>query len=170
MYGSEKREEVGHPQTKAEIPPEHDPPLCPSESHHKAQTPKYDRRTPSKNPPIPPKKIPGARRCYNCNEVGHLARDCKQKSSESTGRTPRAHSVTKQVTTRSVGEDLTRYLYSDSDEEAAVNVVRVNDQGSQPRCAKVQIEGVPMYGIIDSGPTSPSAVEHSSRRWLQWPD
>ena len=156
------------------------PPLCPSESHHKAQTPKYDRRTPSKNPPIPPKKIPGARRCYNCDEVGHLARDCKQKSSESTGRTPRAHFVTKQVTTRSVGEDLTRYLYSDSDEEAAVNVVRVNDQGSQPRCAKVQIEGVPMYGIVDSGADitiiggtlfkKVAAVARLRKRDLQKPD
>ncbi len=40
---------------------------------------------------------------------------------------------------------------SESDSESEVRQVRVEDQGSQPRCAKVEIQGVPAFGIIDSG-------------------
>ena len=27
----------------------------------------------------------------------------------------------------------------------------MNDKGSQPHCAKVEVQGVPMFGIVDSG-------------------
>ena len=46
------------------------------------------------------------------------------------------------------------FLYSDSDsEEGSSNVkqIRVEDQGSQSRCARIRIAGVPVYGIVDSG-------------------
>ena len=44
------------------------------------------------------------------------------------------------------------YLHSDLDEEKqTVKTVRVNDTGSTPpQCAKVLVQGVPAYGIIDS--------------------
>ena len=43
------------------------------------------------------------------------------------------------------------YLYSDSDEEEqAVKTVRVNDTGSILQCAKVLVQGVPAYGIVNS--------------------
>ena len=43
-------------------------------------------------------------------------------------------------------------LFSSSEEEEAdVRVVHVKDQGSFPQCAKVQIQGVPVYGVLDSG-------------------
>ena len=39
---------------------------------------------------------------------------------------------------------------SDSDDDGEVRVVRVND-GSRPRCVRLQIQGVPVVGILDSG-------------------
>ena len=44
------------------------------------------------------------------------------------------------------------FLYSSDDEqEAGVSVVEVRDHGSQPKCARVEIQGVPVFGVIDSG-------------------
>ena len=45
------------------------------------------------------------------------------------------------------------FLHSSSDEDdpVNVNVVRVTDQRSVPRCVGVQVQGVPAYGLIDSG-------------------
>ncbi len=44
------------------------------------------------------------------------------------------------------------FLYSsDSDEISDVCLVRVHDKGSKPQCVGIQIQGVPMFGIIDSG-------------------
>ena len=51
-----------------------------------------------------------------------------------------------QPSQKEVPED---YLLSDSDGE--VRMVTVTDQGSHPKCAHVLIQGVPTYGIIDSG-------------------
>jgi hypothetical protein len=43
-------------------------------------------------------------------------------------------------------------LFSSSEDETAdVLLVRVADRGSHPHCANVLIQGVPAYGIIDSG-------------------
>ena len=43
------------------------------------------------------------------------------------------------------------FLYS-SDEEPddTVRTVRVQDKGSKPQCTKVEVQGVPAYGILDS--------------------
>ena len=49
-------------------------------------------------------------------------------------------------------EDPLDSLYStDSDEEQEVHLVRVDDKGSSPQCARVLIQGVPVDGIVDSG-------------------
>ena len=32
-----------------------------------------------------------------------------------------------------------------------MKAVRVSDRGSQPQCVKVQVQGVPAYGVLDSG-------------------
>ncbi len=103
------------------------------------------------------------KRCHTCNQPGHLARDCRARRSESRGQQPGDKSGTPSTrTVRSSEEaeqpfedslnDPLHFLYSsDSGEEDTVRQVRVTDQGSKPRCVKVQIAGVPMYGIIDSG-------------------
>jgi len=44
------------------------------------------------------------------------------------------------------------FLYSsDSEEESKVRIVRVTDRGSISQCARLQVQGVPVFGIIDSG-------------------
>jgi len=42
------------------------------------------------------------------------------------------------------------FLLSSGD-EAEVRIVRVNDKGSIPQCVRVLVQGVPAYGLIDSG-------------------
>ena len=32
-----------------------------------------------------------------------------------------------------------------------MRMVRVADKGSKPQCAKVEVQGVPAYGVLDSG-------------------
>ena len=99
-------------------------------------------------------------RCHNCRKIGHMKKDCPYKT-ESTGNKQHANknppsTSAKQVTADGAGQDVASdnpldYLYSDSDEEKqAVKTVRVNDTGSIPQCAKVLVEGVPAYGIVDS--------------------
>ena len=42
-------------------------------------------------------------------------------------------------------------IYSDSDDSDEVRQVRVYDKGSKPHCANVNIQGVLMSGVVDSG-------------------
>ena len=97
--------------------------------------------------------------------MGHFARDCRAKWTESGGRIPgkpanTRPTNTKQVTThpdtraQEIEEtNLLDLLYSSSDDEGDANVrqIRISDQGSHPQCARVLIQGVPVYGIVDSG-------------------
>ena len=48
--------------------------------------------------------------------------------------------------------DVLKLLYSSVVEnEGSVDMVHVQDEGSCPKCARVDVNGVPMYGVIDSG-------------------
>ena len=38
-----------------------------------------------------------------------------------------------------------------SDDREQVLQIRGDDKGSLPHCIKVEVQGVPMYGIVDSG-------------------
>ena len=93
------------------------------------------------------------RRCYTCGRTGHLARDCTQTKKESTGKleTTGWKSVpgarTNMVTTEMDPWDL---LYS-SDSEGGVHQVRVEDEGSCPHKAAVDVQGVTALGVVDSG-------------------
>ena len=98
------------------------------------------------------------RKCYTCGKTGHISRDCKSKATESRGKCQSAGKgyTARQVSTKPTPMDPDRednpmdYLHSDS-EEGEVRRITVKDQGSQTKCAKVTVQGIPMYGIIDSG-------------------
>ena len=82
-----------------------------------------------------------------------MARDCLKRSDPKGRKSEGASS--KQITA-SQAEDLDadqssilQLLFSDSDEDSGnVDMVQVSDK---PRCAQVDIHGVPAYGVIDSG-------------------
>ena len=96
---------------------------------------------------------PRSRTCYACHQSGHQAKHHPNKPTEATS--PGNKSKLKRVGANDLSDDPYHYLLSDSDPEqfegTKVDQVSVTDRGSHPRCAKVQIEGVPMYGIMVSG-------------------
>ena len=121
-----------------------------------------DRTTQRRMPPRQQMSTPSeTRQCYVCNKPGHLARDCKMSKTESKGR-PAPNRLrpasTKQVQAKgdaAVSQERVNpmeFLYSsDSEEESKVRIVRVTDGGSISQCARLQVQGVPVFGIIDSG-------------------
>ena len=48
-------------------------------------------------------------------------------------------------------EDPFRFLLSDSDNEDLISLVRVEDKGSKSLTALVEVAGVPVHGIVDTG-------------------
>ena len=104
-------------------------------------------------------------RCYNCGAGDHLARDCKTPKSESGGRpggqgnkwgstrqvqAAQSSQTQNQQRKRESPEDFLASTGSESEEETS-EVHQFRDQGSKPRCAKVEVQGVPMFGILDTG-------------------
>ena len=104
------------------------------------------------------------RQCYTCGSTDHLARDCKAKRTESAGHFERPRKTaasTKGIHTRRESSTppsvqphtnpLTYLFSSDSEEDSHVRLIQVDDRGSRPQCVKVEVQGVPMYGIVDTG-------------------
>ena len=60
--------------------------------------------------------------------------------------------VTKRKAEDGPAKRLCQFLISSEDEATAgVSTIRVNDKGSKPQCAKILVQGVPAYGVLDSG-------------------
>ena len=105
-------------------------------------------------------QISSSRRCYICDSPDHLAKQCKSRKQESKpqpqsgqNKPPGTKSVRCQecgVTAPSAdGDNPCEYLYSSDDGEVAL--VRLEDRGSKPCLAPVQVQGVPAEGVIDTG-------------------
>ena len=113
------------------------------------------------------------RRCYRCDELGHLAKECKTpksgdsvterrwSSTQPNNRDQQSGSV-KQVSSQTpcpAGcnqrsdpvSSLQEYLYSESSEEQPdILEVRIRDKGSRHQRVDVFLERVPTTGVVDS--------------------
>ena len=90
-----------------------------------------------------------------------MARDCPQPRRESAGpgqgTTTKGTEVkivqSKEVEEEAVVEDPLRHLLSDTDSEPKEDIeqVHVNDEGNRPHFARVELQGVPMNGVLHTG-------------------
>ena len=91
--------------------------------------------------------------CNNCGRMGHFAKQCRLKKSESKGSraSTQDKQATRQIVSEKEGDHPLDYLYSESEEEGCVDLVRVPDRGSCSRRATVEVQGLQAQGTIDSG-------------------
>ena len=90
----------------------------------------------------------GSSCCYLCNKEGNVAKDCRAECMRP------AHQMSKNHR---------------QEQRMDVRQVRVENTGSHSHCVKVDIQGVPVRGIIDMAQTSPSLVGISSGGLLHKP-
>ena len=112
-----------------------------------------------RSPPKDSRSGKSSLRCYNCNKVDHLSKDCKKPRTESKGRSEAkppsntrnsSTANTRQVATTKPAEDPLDFLLSRSDDEV-VKKVELRDEGSVPKCVSLLTQGVAATGLIDSG-------------------
>jgi len=93
-------------------------------------------------------------RCWNCNQSGHLAKECPAIKQESTGISRQKSSLGAKAIQSSNIEDPLTCLLPDSESDSdgdGLKVVTVADEDSKSQKARVIVGGVPLSGIIDSG-------------------
>ena len=62
-------------------------------------------------------------------------------------------------------EFLRECLYSSDEDapDAGVSMVRVADKGSKPQCVRVEVHGVPAYGVLESAQPRACLHQHHTR-------
>ena len=103
------------------------------------------------------------KRCYTCGSLEHLARNCPRGKGESRGRhggqdrNPPARTNVVHVDDSgspvvTAYDDPRDYLFSSgSEEEGGVRRVQVSDGGSHSQSVVLEIENVPVEGLVDTG-------------------
>ena len=89
-----------------------------------------------------------------CGKTVHIAKQCKQRKSESTALEAKATkkvSAMSSTPATSTGSRVNPLQFLDSNSDGAVSVARVTDHGSRLRRVQVDIAGVPAVGLIDTG-------------------
>ena len=112
------------------------------------------------------------KQCYNCRKLGHLAKDCRVKSTESkvqgqsNVKNSGKNSINRQVSTSSatISND---YLHSESVSEDEGRVGMVRNEGSQIQCAEVFIQRVSAEGLVDNGAEIIVMGGELFKKWLQ---
>ena len=85
-----------------------------------------------------------------------MLQKCRKPKPESTGQRDKNKqpASTKMVQSAPVApptDNPLQYLYLSDTDDPGVLQVRVCDKGSKAHCVKVSVQGVPMYGVVDSG-------------------
>ena len=109
-------------------------------------------------------------RCYRCKKPGHVIRDCPSRKKESESHGPSHPASTKQIladtdespSPKNIPEhpqpdessdqfpDPRDVLFPDSDGEKDVRQVKVTDSGSHTQFVRVEVQGVPADGVVDT--------------------
>ena len=123
----------------------------PNQSQPAGSKPPQQPSNPNAAKPPDKKKI----KCWNYDRTGHIAANCRRPKKESPGRPSEKKSGGKvdMVQSGPTKDDPMQYLLSDDSDDNSTEVrqVRLHDRGSKSQCVRVVVQGVLMYGIVDSG-------------------
>ena len=89
-------------------------------------------------------------RCYICDSPNHLARECRAPKTESRGKTRVVRARTKFDRQCSNFAEVTESLFPSATPSQAPTS-SIQSTPTTPKCVEVQIECVPVRGIIDTG-------------------
>ena len=123
-------------------------PASASHYSHKPFTPSVPNNPPhsSNRPDVKPTREPLG--CWNCEGVGHVARDCRKPRKERAGhRDKRKPPSTKMVQSAPITQprdDPLQYLFSSDSDDPEIR------KGIKTHCVKVSVQGVPLWGVVDS--------------------